>query len=260
MPEPMTDGRTGRVSAGCVFWSRCGANLHHFTARSWQLQRGQLYPWAAQPRRSSHQHRYRRSRRVGLGKSGGPSASIPAVTTRPAFIAYGPLAETLTNPSVILLRLNAQGMMIVADALRSFGSKASRSVTSSRWRMSTAGSLQASVALWSRANRNGCSRADMCHPGAMAADVTARVERAAGVDDSDPLRGHRRSAFPLGRAAEYLRWFRRPAEVGRVDRTLGPDEPRGDRPAPSPAWAPGASPSRRPRRKVTVEESSSTAH
>ena len=44
-------------------------------------------------------------------------AGMPAVTTRSAFIAYGPLAETKVDPSVILLRLNAQAMMVMTDAL-----------------------------------------------------------------------------------------------------------------------------------------------
>ena len=69
------------------------------------------------------------------------------------------------------------------------------------------GRVAASVgcALSSRANRNGCSRADMCHPGRDG----RRRHRARGAScgrrcDSDPLRGHRRSAFPLGRRQTEL--------------------------------------------------------
>jgi len=47
----------------------------------------------------------------------GPTMSgVPAVSTRPGNITYGPLAQTPIDPDVVLLRLNPKALMILSDA------------------------------------------------------------------------------------------------------------------------------------------------
>jgi uncharacterized protein (DUF169 family) len=43
--------------------------------------------------------------------------TIPTVSTRPASITYGPLAQASIEPDVVLLRTNAKGVMTLGDAL-----------------------------------------------------------------------------------------------------------------------------------------------
>jgi uncharacterized protein (DUF169 family) len=42
---------------------------------------------------------------------------IPVVTQRPAYVTYGPLADTSIDPDVVLLRLNPKQVMVMHDAL-----------------------------------------------------------------------------------------------------------------------------------------------
>jgi uncharacterized protein (DUF169 family) len=42
---------------------------------------------------------------------------IPVVTERPAFITYGPLAESPFDPDVVFLRLNPKQAMLLSDAI-----------------------------------------------------------------------------------------------------------------------------------------------
>ena len=42
---------------------------------------------------------------------------IPAVTERPNFVTYGPLAESPIDPDVVLLRVNPKQLMVLSDAL-----------------------------------------------------------------------------------------------------------------------------------------------
>ncbi|MFI5286361.1 MAG: DUF169 domain-containing protein [Candidatus Dormibacteria bacterium] len=183
MPEPMPDGRTGRVAAGCVFWMHAAertfttAPLDHGNCSVGSYTHGLLSLEEAATNTD-----------IGtLVESGWVSpevfASIPAVTTRPAFIAYGPLAETPTDPSVILLRLNAQGMMIVTDALpdlRIEGKPQCHIIAVAHEHGRVAASVGCAL---SRARTGMGAHALTCAiPAAMAADVVARVERSAGVD------------------------------------------------------------------------------
>jgi uncharacterized protein (DUF169 family) len=42
---------------------------------------------------------------------------IPVVAERPGAITYGPLADTPVDPDVVLVRLTAKSLMVLADAL-----------------------------------------------------------------------------------------------------------------------------------------------
>jgi uncharacterized protein (DUF169 family) len=183
MPEPTPDGRTGRVAAGCVFWMHAAERTFttapddHANCSVGSYTHGLLSLEEAATNAD-----------VGaLVESGWVSpeafAGIPAVTTRPAFIAYGPLAETRADPSVILLRLNAQGMMVMTDALpdlRIEGKPQCHIIAVAREHGRVAASVGCAL---SRARTGMGAHALTCAiPAAIAEDVIERVERAAATD------------------------------------------------------------------------------
>jgi uncharacterized protein (DUF169 family) len=184
MPRPTPDGRTGRVAAGCVFWmlgtERTFSTVpaDHGNCSVGSYTHGLLGLEEAATNAD-----------IGaLVESGWvtPEAfpGIPAVSTRPASITYGPLAETAIDPSVILLRLNAQGMMVMTDALpelRIEGKPQCHIIAAAHEHGRVAASVGCAL---SRARTGMGAHALTCAiPAAMAIEVTARVERAAGIDD-----------------------------------------------------------------------------
>ncbi len=117
MPDPTPDGRTGKVSAGCVFWVKAtdqtfttiaedhgncsvGSMTHGFKTLDDVANNGDV---------------------AALLESGWVTLDvvpqIPVVTQRPAFVTYGPLSQTPVDPDVVLLRLNPKQVMIMHDAL-----------------------------------------------------------------------------------------------------------------------------------------------
>ena len=117
MPEPTPDGRTGRVSAPCVFWVRS-------TDRTFSTVEDDHANCSV----GLVTHGWRSMEDVaGNGDVAALLASgwvteamvpqIPAVSEKPGAIVYGPLAETGTAPDVVLIRLNARQMMVLSDAL-----------------------------------------------------------------------------------------------------------------------------------------------
>jgi uncharacterized protein (DUF169 family) len=183
MPEPTPDGRTGRVAAGCVFWMHGAertfstAPADHANCSVGSYTHGLLSLEEAATNAD-----------VGaLVESGWVSPevfpTIPAVATRPASISYGPLAETPVHPSVILVRLNAQGMMVMTDAmpdLRIEGKPQCHIIAVAHERGRVAASVGCAL---SRARTGMGAHALTCAiPGAMAVEVTGLVEQAANVD------------------------------------------------------------------------------
>lgn len=117
MPSPTLDGRTGRVSAGCVFWI-------HATERTFMTVAADHGNCSV----GSVTHGFKTLDDVGgnadvaaLLESGWVTMDImptlPVVQERPNFITYGPLKETPVAPDVVLLRLNARQAMMLSDAL-----------------------------------------------------------------------------------------------------------------------------------------------
>ncbi len=115
MPGPAQDGRTGKVSAGCVFW------MH-----------GVEKPFATVP--EDHFNCSVGSVTHGLKKldevmnnedvkclvesqwvSPEEATQLPFVKERFSYITYAPLAETPVDPDVILLRVNAFQAMAIHD-------------------------------------------------------------------------------------------------------------------------------------------------
>lgn len=117
MPDPMPDGRTGRVAAGCVFWIEA-ANKTFTTAPEDH----------ANCSVGSLTHGLKTLEEVAgnadvaaLLESGWVTMDvvpqIPTVKQRHGFITYGPLAETSLDPDVVFLRINPKQAMILSDAL-----------------------------------------------------------------------------------------------------------------------------------------------
>lgn len=117
MAPAAEDGRSGRVSAGCVFWMKA-ADKSFFTVAA---DHGNCSV-------GSFTHGL-----VTLPEVGGNSdvaallgsgwvdesivSTIPFIGRKYGYVTYGPLSEGAFSPDVVLLRLNARQMMVVSDAL-----------------------------------------------------------------------------------------------------------------------------------------------
>lgn len=116
MPSATDDGRTGRVPAGCVFWMKAvDSTFNTGPADHANCSVGSVT------------HGFKTLDEVAdkqdvatLMSSGWVDAAammgVPAVSTRPGNITYGPLAQTPVDPDVVLLRLNPRSLMILSDA------------------------------------------------------------------------------------------------------------------------------------------------
>lgn len=116
MPPPMPDGRTGSVSAGCVFWmegvdrtfstvatdhGNCsvGSLTHGFVTVDQIVENEDV------------------DALLGCGWVEEEAvAQIPVVAEKPGAVTYGPLAETPIEPDVVFLRLDGAGVMLLTDA------------------------------------------------------------------------------------------------------------------------------------------------
>jgi len=117
VPDPMPDGRTGKVPAGCVFWIEAAkgtfttAPEDHSNCSVGSLTHGL----------KSLEEVAGNSDVAALLESGWVTMDvvpqIPVVKERPNFITYGPLEETAVDPDVVLLRINAKQAMVLSDAV-----------------------------------------------------------------------------------------------------------------------------------------------
>ncbi len=118
MPKPASDGRTGRVSAGCVFWMKSTNSSFvtqakdHYNCSVGSLTHG-LVDFSQVASNNDI---------AELVSSGWVSPqmvpTIPVVSKRHKYINYGPLSEAAFDPDVVLLRLNARQLMIISDAIK----------------------------------------------------------------------------------------------------------------------------------------------
>lgn len=117
MPEPAPDGRTGRVSAGCVFWMKSTTSSFvtkaqdHYNCSVGSLTHGLVdFDEVASNNDVAE-----------LVSSGWVSPqmvpNIPVITKRHSYISYGPLSEAGFELDVVLLRLNARQLMVISDAV-----------------------------------------------------------------------------------------------------------------------------------------------
>jgi len=117
MPPPTTDGRTGRVPAGCVFWIKATeATFSTVAADHGNCSVGSLT------------HGFKTLEEVAgnsdvaaLLDTGWVTLDvvpqIPVVSDRPGAIVYGPLADSPVEPDVVLIRVTGKQLMVLHDAL-----------------------------------------------------------------------------------------------------------------------------------------------
>ncbi len=183
MPAPLTDGRTGRVPAGCVFWM-------HATDRTFITTKADHANCSV----GSLTHGFATLDEVAgnddvaaLAGSGWVSmadvSKIPVVSERPGAVTYGPLADTPVDPDVVLVRLTAKSLMVLSDALpglRVEGKPQCQIVAVAKEQ----GEVAASVGCMLSRVRTGIpSTETTCAiPAAKLADVVAAVEATAAID------------------------------------------------------------------------------
>lgn len=183
MPPPAPDGRTGRVSAGCVFWMKSAGR----TFTTLPEDHGNCSVGSLTHGMRSLDEVAGNADVAALLESGWVTMDavpeIPVVRTRPAAVTYGPLAEAPHDPDVVLLRLNARQLMMLSDAipgLRTEGKPQCHIVAIAKER----GEAAASVGCQLSRVRTGMANDEMtcALPATMLADVVARLERTAAAD------------------------------------------------------------------------------
>jgi uncharacterized protein (DUF169 family) len=116
-PEPMPDGRTGRVPAGCVFWIEAATRTFatvpedHYNCSVGSLTHG--LKTLDEVAGNSDVAALLESNWVTLDVV----PQIPVVRERPSFISYGPLQDTTVEPDVVFLRINPKQAMVLSDAV-----------------------------------------------------------------------------------------------------------------------------------------------
>ena len=117
MPAPTPDGRTGKVSAGCVFWMKAIDRTFHTCAEDHgncsvgSLTHGFITLDVAAKRADV------KALVDACWVTPEVFPQIPVVKQRPKCVVYGPLADTRLDPDVIFLRLNGKQSMVLHDAL-----------------------------------------------------------------------------------------------------------------------------------------------
>jgi len=181
--EPASDGRTGRVAAGCVFWMKSTDRTFttvaadHGNCSVGSLTHGLIDLDTAATRAD-----------VGALVEAGwvtPEIfpAIPTVTARPDAITYGPLADAADVPDVVLVRTTARGVMTIGDAVPDLvieGKPQCHIVAIAKERQRPAASVGCAL---SRA-RTGMGAHEMtcALPGSRLQEIVAAVESAAAVD------------------------------------------------------------------------------
>lgn len=115
MPAPSADGRTGKVSAGCVFWVKSADQTFttvpadHYNCSVGSVTHGL----------KSLEEVMNNEDVQGLlaceWVTPEEAMQLPAVEEKANYITYGPLADTSIDPDVILLRINAFQSMMIHD-------------------------------------------------------------------------------------------------------------------------------------------------
>jgi uncharacterized protein (DUF169 family) len=116
MPDPSADGRTGKVTAGCVFWilseDRTFTTIadDHFNCSVGSVTHG------LKTLDEVMQNEDVRGLLESEWVTPEEAMQLPVVKNRYKFITYGPISQASNNPDVILLRLNAFQGMVLNDA------------------------------------------------------------------------------------------------------------------------------------------------
>ena len=183
MPEPTADGRTGRVPAGCVFWTKAvDRTFTTVAADHGNCSVGSLtHGFVTLDEVAGH------SDVAALVESGWVTMDmvpeIPVINDKPGTVTYGPLAESPVDPDVVLIRVNGKQLMVLSDALpglRIEGKPQCHIVAVAKQQ----GEVAASVGcMLSRTRTNMSSREMTCAiPATKLGDVIAQIEATAATD------------------------------------------------------------------------------
>lgn len=183
MPPPAPDGRTGRVSAGCVFWMESvGRTFGTVPADHGNCSVGMLTHGLATMDDVAGNDDV--AALLECGWVGAEDvAGLPAVAGPVGAVTYGPLAATPVEPDVVLLRLSARSVMVLSDAvpeLRVEGKPQCHIVALAHEH----GEVAASVGCMLSRVRTGMPHTEMtvAVPARRLAEVVDRLEAAAAVD------------------------------------------------------------------------------
>jgi uncharacterized protein (DUF169 family) len=182
-PAPNESGRTGAVSAGCVFWMKAVDRMFstlpadHANCSVGSYTHGFITLAEAAPRDDI----------VAALESGWVNeaavSSLPHVLDRPAHVIYGPLAHFETDPDVVLVRINALALMMLKDAfpkLRIEGKPQCHIIAVAK----ESGDIAASVGCALSRARTGMRSDEMtcAIPASRLAEIVPAIEAAADLD------------------------------------------------------------------------------
>jgi uncharacterized protein (DUF169 family) len=185
MPEPLADGRTGRVAAGCVFWIKAAERTFSTVAED----HGNCSVGSVTHGFKTLDEVAGNSDVAALLDTGWVTMDvvpqIPVVRERPGAVTYGPLADTPVDPDVVFLRVNGRQLMVLSDAvpgLRIEGKPQCHIVALAK----EEGVPAASVGCALSRVRTGMQPAEMtcALPAAQLADIVASVQRNAAADSA----------------------------------------------------------------------------
>ena len=182
-PQAAEGGRTGKVSAGCVFWGKAAQST--FTTQPDDHANCNV---------GSYTHGLKTLEEAAQGsdvatllETGWVTAQdvpkIPQVSEKFPFITYGPLAEATAVPDVVFLHLNPKQTMMMSDAIpdmRIEGKPQCHIIAVAREH----GEVVASVGCMLSRVRTGMSNNEMtcAIPGPRLDEVVDRLEKAVAVD------------------------------------------------------------------------------
>ena len=116
VPAPSEDGRTGKVTAGCVFWIKSQDRTFttkaddHFNCSVGSVTHG------LKTLNEVMGNEDVASLLESTWVTPEEAMQLPVVKTRHQFITYGPVSQTPIDPDVILLRLSAYQGMVLHDS------------------------------------------------------------------------------------------------------------------------------------------------
>ena len=117
MPEPLPDGRTGRVPAGCAFWIKSADKTFSTVAED----HGNCSVGSVVLGFKTFDEVAGNSDVAAMLETGWVTTDvvplIPVITEKPGAVTYGPLTETPFDPDVVLIRVNGEQLMLLHDAL-----------------------------------------------------------------------------------------------------------------------------------------------
>jgi uncharacterized protein (DUF169 family) len=117
MPAPLDDGRTGRVPAGCVFWVKAADRTFSTVAED----HGNCSVGSLTHGFKTLDEVAANSDVAALLETGWVTMDvvpqIPVVSQKPGSVVYGPLAQTVIDPDVVMLRVNGKQLMVLSDAI-----------------------------------------------------------------------------------------------------------------------------------------------